>query len=538
MLTGVDATSTSIAMHVIPCLVSLLRRYPAGRGGCSRVRSGDQGRHHQVQCSPDAVVGFRAPCAAQVPVRAAAGGWGNVVAADAPPRSVLNDSSEAITVAVDGIAVAAIEAPVIASVELTLLRYSRSLTVSALLTAYQSANVVAVRTSLAFDLPATYALLDDGALQMMNQVHPLLATQSQLTRLYCLGRASSMTVTPVNVQAAQTVIVNGVWDGQRCGVQFVHAGSLAPLESWTDDWDASGVVAVSRGQSWGAIFSLTPNSRSFPASLVPADLTGVDVDDVHAILAAVYGSPAGALMSHQFAPEGRISPCVASPDRCYDDLYNFFDPDSFFSITAMGYAFDGYLFEEMRKLLETNERFICQRDQFGLCEIGQLPHHFVPSCDHSGRDGCVCVRNPQNPAIEDCLTYYAISSATQTGPNIFWLLAAVNYVTLSGNYTWLQAHIGSFRLALQYLMERFDASVGLVNAPGPLWIDTFIRNQYASDTNAAMVILFRQLAMVEAFVGNTTGAATLNGLADTIVTAMNKLLWDTDHYVTQVCDGV
>ena len=43
-------------------------------------------------------------------------------------------------------------------------------------------------------------------------------------------------------------------------------------------------------------------------------------------------------------------------------LSNFFDPDSYLSITAMSYAFDDYLFEQSRGLLETNEQFMCTED--------------------------------------------------------------------------------------------------------------------------------------------------------------------------------
>ena len=43
-------------------------------------------------------------------------------------------------------------------------------------------------------------------------------------------------------------------------------------------------------------------------------------------------------------------------------LSNFFDPDSFLSITALTYAADPFLYEQARGLLETNEQFICPHD--------------------------------------------------------------------------------------------------------------------------------------------------------------------------------
>ena len=50
-------------------------------------------------------------------------------------------------------------------------------------------------------------------------------------------------------------------------------------------------------------------------------------------------------------------------------------------------------------------------------EKGQLPHHFVA----------------------DKPVFQALSGATQTGPNVFWILSCLNYVKHSGNMTWLQA---------------------------------------------------------------------------------------------------
>ena len=44
-------------------------------------------------------------------------------------------------------------------------------------------------------------------------------------------------------------------------------------------------------------------------------------------------------------------------------------------------------------------------------EKGQLPHHFVA----------------------DKPVFQALSGATQTGPNVFWILSCLNYVKHSGN---------------------------------------------------------------------------------------------------------
>lgn len=228
---------------------------------------------------------------------------------------------------------------------------------------------------------------------------------------------------------------------------------------------------------------------------------------------AVYGSPAGALVSLDWAPEGRISPCVAHPDRCYDNTFNYFDPDSYLSISALLYSGDSNLIEESRKLIETTGCHICLPGMEKLnCSIGQIPHHFV------GKN----------------VTFRALSGATQTGPNIFWTLSALQVAKATANMSWIESQLWRIRLSVSFLLRYFNATYGLINAPGSLWVDTFIRRSFTSDSNAMMVHLLREMSALETFVGNSSGADLYTRLADTIVDAMNEYLWRDDHYVTQL----
>jgi len=82
-----------------------------------------------------------------------------------------------------------------------------------------------------------------------------------------------------------------------------------------------------------------------------------------------------------------------------------------------------------------------------------------------------------------------------------------------------------------------DPTWHMVNAPGLLWIDTFIRKNFTSDTNAMFVYLLKRFAAVETFVGNSTGANAYLRMAEGIIQAMNTWLWDpvsNDHYLTQI----
>jgi hypothetical protein len=56
----------------------------------------------------------------------------------------------------------------------------------------------------------------------------------------------------------------------------------------------------------------------------------------------------------------------------------------------------------------------------------------------------------------------------------------------------------------------------------------------AADSNAMMVGFLNEFADAEEAVGNTTGATALRNEATAMSAAMTEILWDTDHFVTQV----
>lgn len=118
--------------------------------------------------------------------------------------------------------------------------------------------------------------------------------------------------------AAQVVLYNSLWNRQFSGLQLVLAGGkLAPVEAWLDGWENSKAAAVGKGSKFTTALLLAPNNLPFPSSAVPTCGAALPVADLTAVMSAVYGSPAGALVSHKFAPEGRITPCIGTPGRCY-----------------------------------------------------------------------------------------------------------------------------------------------------------------------------------------------------------------------------
>ena len=263
---------------------------------------------------------------------------------------------------------------------------------------------------------------------------------------------------------------------------------------------------------WSSSLRLLPNSFDFPIlpDVVGDDVEeGVELADLHVFMTGVFASAVGNIFSHDNAvvPGERVAQMATTihrPDVGYAGTYNYFDPDNYiatFALLSTGYA---YLHEQVRLVLERSGAFINSK--------GQLPHHFV----------------------DDKPVFQALSGATQTGPNVFWILSCLNYAKHSGNMTWLQAYMPTLRHASSFLFDLIDPAIGLINAPGSLYIDVFIRGNFTSDSNAMAVTFFREFAAAEACVGNSSGAAALLALADDIKDKMNLHLWKGDHYVTQM----
>jgi len=83
-----------------------------------------------------------------------------------------------------------------------------------------------------------------------------------------------------------------------------------------------------------------------------------------------------------------------------------------------------------------------------------------------------------------------------------------------------------------------DPQTDLLDAPGSLMIDVFIRGNYTTDSNAMLVGFLREFADAEEAVGNTTRAVELRSRADHLAEVVNEKLWakenGQDHYITQL----
>jgi len=120
---------------------------------------------------------------------------------------------------------------------------------------------------------------------------------------------------------------------------------------------------------------------------------------------------------------------------------------------------------------------------------------------------------------------------------VFWVLSCFNYAKTTGNLDWLKGYMPTLRNASAFLFDMIQPDFELLNAPGSLMIDVFIRGNFSSDTNAMAVGFLRDFADAEEAVGNQTGAVQLRKIATQVAEAMDAMLWNNetdDHYVTQL----
>ena len=81
--------------------------------------------------------------------------------------------------------------------------------------------------------------------------------------------------------------------------------------------------------------------------------------------------------------------------------------------------------------------------------------------------------------------------------DVFWSLSALQIAKVSGDYDWLAQRLLFIELAAEYLIELIQPNWNLVAVPGSLFIDVFIRNNFTSDSNAAVPHLLQEVSFYE-----------------------------------------
>lgn len=407
-----------------------------------------------------------------------------------------------------------------------------------------SAALVALSLHLA--APSAQGWYAQGARQGMRMGGGYIASTSPLQRFYALGSGAQggcevLLGTPGAPPPSSYLQTGERAHGVEGGLGLTLWGAPAPLDAWVAGFDGAPTTAIPQGAQAPALsLQVFPNDFAAPPSAVPATLPpGVNLTDVASILIAAHGSAVAALHSYDYSPEVRAAPCLAHDNtQCYSPMYNFYDPDSSISNSAMLWTFEPSLHAVVRGQLETNMRWVCDGEHptNATCSYGQCIHHFVANCNREG-SGCFCGAGPGGQT--DCALYDAISGATQTGPNIFTIFAALRYIGASGDAAWGAAKAPKLRAMMAFLDQSFHPDVGLYLAPGSLQIDVFIRQNYTADSNAMGVLLCELFGDFEASLGNASGAAFYGARAATIRSAMNAHLLadDGSHYCTQSDPG-
>lgn len=346
-------------------------------------------------------------------------------------------------------------------------------------------------------------IYEKGVVQYVAGQDKLFSSTTALREFYSMDRhAGSVAIIP---EASNQVLESNLLSGHgefESGLEQVLAGGSSVHDRWlplsgNQPLHPAGLAAAERTAS----YRIYPNNRAFPVHSV-VDGPNMAADDLEAYYLAAYGSAAGVVGS--YAIPGSAYPTLATPLRPYGETYNYFDPDAWSTVTALSFSGDPVLQKEARKILETSER--------SMKPDGQLPHHF----------------NPDGP------TYISLAKSSQTGPNIFWILAAIEYASGTGDEAWLKEHYPSLKRAAEWLLLHFDSRRNLLSVQGSLFIDVFIREHFTLDTNVMMVRLLRSLAPVAQYCGDAPAAQRFADFERKIKAGVNDGLWDGhDHFVTQ-----
>jgi hypothetical protein len=423
---------------------------------------------------------------------------------------VLRDGRREVVVRIDGIVDDPAEPLVTSSWTLALAARERAFRLRTDTRALRDADVRGVRIGAHLSPQSAHGFFERGVVQIMNSPNPDFASASRLERAYFAGAPGGGAIDFDAKGQRETVLHSRAICGNapaggdaRTGLELVLAGSHPERDRWTGaSWADAEPTRVAAGERWRTDATIAGNGHDFPAGGLVEPRANLPEDDLRAIYTAVYATAAGVLGTYELP--GSAYPTLATPGRNYGDGNSFFDPDAWQVVRALLYSGDRYLQRQARDVIE--------RSGAAMSAEGQIPHHF----------------NGPEP------TFVAISGATQTGPNIFWIASALDYAAATGDDGWLRAQMPRIERAVEFITGRYDPQLQLISAPGPLWIDVFIREHFTSDTNAFMAGLLRRVADAEQFTGRRGRAEERRRLAADIAEGMNERLWAGDHYVTQL----
>ena len=255
-----------------------------------------------------------------------------------------------------------------ASLILSLDAGSRSARVEVMGIALAPTAAPLVSVEFLFAAPSALSHYARGIRQAMNlPAHQaFIASSSPIMRFYALGDGSTgcaeVLASPDNTPTPSYMFAGG-GGGVTGGIAAALFGAPAPLDVYTGAFggNASSSPLTPGVASPRLSFLLFPNDYSFPTSNTPLDLPPkVNVTDLRSILTAAHGNAAAPLHSYDFYPEVRATPCLTVNSipcfgcgACYGSTYNYFDPDSVISTSAMLWSFDPLLHAQVSRIART-----------------------------------------------------------------------------------------------------------------------------------------------------------------------------------------
>lgn len=415
---------------------------------------------------------------------------------------ILRHDAEELTVRIEGIRDRKFRPEAAGTWTLTLPANSRKFTLVAQTRILRSLPAKAIQISVYANQWFMNGFFQRGVVQYVNCGDEMFFTTNRLETFYTMDdRRGSLAVVPDAVSSPNAWVMRSCESNGGVAVQAVLQGNFpGPMEWRPSDWKSVTPIAPAPGRIYRTSLDIFPNNYAFPDIAVTPD-NPMAFRDLRTIYTAIYGSAAGVLGT--FKHDGSAYPTLGTPKYPYGNLYTFFDPDSWSTVNTLSFSGNPYLQAQARRIVELAGNHL---------NHGQVPHHFI--------DGTP--------------TYIAISRATQTGPNIFWALAAIDYADATGNEFWLREHYPQLKAATDWVLDCYDPKRELVKVGGPLFIDVFIRRGYTLDSNAMLLHLLPEMSAVADFCGDDAGSARYTRLAGAIKEGMNAGLWDGhDHYITQ-----
>lgn len=344
------------------------------------------------------------------------------------------------------------------------------------------------------------ALFERGVVQQLTSGSKSFASTDDLYAFYTIKNShGSIAIVPQS--SPRQFVIQAKGDFGAVSLHMVDIGEVAVNDMWVDKSQTTCPPLPVTGPYVAEVcFDIYANDLAFPTHELSEDIFATE-QDANTHYTALYASQVGSLGTYELA--GSAYPTLAAPEREYGTLHTFFDPDAWSVVNSLSYSGQPYFQRQARDVLE--------RALNGILESGQIPHHF---------DGELPV-------------YVAISGASQTGPNIFWCLAALDYVCATGDSQWLQSVWSKGLLpATEWVFSHYDQNRHLLQVTGPLWVDVFRREGFTLDTNVMAVRFFDRVAQAARFLGHRDAYVKYAGVVAEIKQGLESLWNGEDHFVS------